>query len=141
MKTLAILLGEHPCIVNILFGPMTVHYREVLLYLTYTNHRHRYPTTLSNFGCCVSSSRSHIQILERMSLTELQTSYDNHSCSEFTKNTLPEELGTSYNVFRIYSVGCAIVFVILPNKRKHQNENKRYPNAFFSVVISLFVYA
>ena len=32
MKTLAILLGEHPCIVNILFGPMTVHYREVLLY-------------------------------------------------------------------------------------------------------------
>ena len=31
MKTLAILLGEHPCIVNILFGPMTVHYREVLL--------------------------------------------------------------------------------------------------------------
>ena len=33
MKTLAILLGEHPCIVNILFGPMTVHYREVLLYM------------------------------------------------------------------------------------------------------------
>ena len=32
MKTLAILLGEHPCIVNILFGPMTVQYREVLLY-------------------------------------------------------------------------------------------------------------
>ena len=32
MKTLAILLGEHPCIVNILFGPTTVHYREVLLY-------------------------------------------------------------------------------------------------------------
>ena len=32
MKTLAILLGEHPCIANILFGPMTVHYREVLLY-------------------------------------------------------------------------------------------------------------
>ena len=32
MKTLAILLDEHPCIVNILFGPMTVHYREVLLY-------------------------------------------------------------------------------------------------------------
>ena len=35
MKTLAILfndLGEHPCIVNILFGPMTVHNREVLLY-------------------------------------------------------------------------------------------------------------
>ena len=31
MKSLAILLGEHPCIVNILFGPMTVHYREVLL--------------------------------------------------------------------------------------------------------------
>ena len=28
MKTLAILLGEHPCIVNILFGPMTVHYIE-----------------------------------------------------------------------------------------------------------------
>ena len=33
MKTLAILLGEHPYIVNILFGPMTVHYREVLLYI------------------------------------------------------------------------------------------------------------
>ena len=33
MKTLVILLGEHPCIVNILFGPITVHYREVLLYL------------------------------------------------------------------------------------------------------------
>ena len=33
MKTLAILLGEHPCTVNILFGPMTVHYREVLLYI------------------------------------------------------------------------------------------------------------
>ena len=32
MKTLVILLGEHPCIVNILFGPTTVHYREVLLY-------------------------------------------------------------------------------------------------------------
>ena len=32
MKTLAILLAEHPCIVNILFGPMTVDYREVLLY-------------------------------------------------------------------------------------------------------------
>ena len=35
MKTLAILLGEHPCIVNILFGPMTVHYREVLLYFKF----------------------------------------------------------------------------------------------------------
>ena len=33
MKTLAILLGEHPCIVNSLFGPMTVHCREVLLYM------------------------------------------------------------------------------------------------------------
>ena len=32
MKTLAILLGEHPCTVNILFGPMAVHYREVVLY-------------------------------------------------------------------------------------------------------------
>ena len=32
MKTLAILLGEHPCIVNIVLGPVTVHYREVLLY-------------------------------------------------------------------------------------------------------------
>ena len=29
MKTLAILLGEHPCTVNILFGPMTVHYRPL----------------------------------------------------------------------------------------------------------------
>ena len=35
MKTLVNLLGEHPCrpIVNILLGPVTVHYREVLLYL------------------------------------------------------------------------------------------------------------
>ena len=41
MKTLAILLGEHSCIVNILFGPMTVHYREVLLY------------TLNNKNICI----------------------------------------------------------------------------------------
>ena len=27
------LLGEHPCIVNIFLGPVTVHYREVSLYL------------------------------------------------------------------------------------------------------------
>ena len=27
------LLGEHPCIVNICLGPVTVHYREVSLYL------------------------------------------------------------------------------------------------------------
>ena len=35
MKTLVNLLGEHPCrpIVNILLGPVTVHYRGVLLYL------------------------------------------------------------------------------------------------------------
>ena len=33
MKNLAILLAGHPCIVNILFGPMTVHYTEVLLYM------------------------------------------------------------------------------------------------------------
>ena len=33
MKTLAILFGEHPCIVNILFGPVTAHYREVLLFI------------------------------------------------------------------------------------------------------------
>ena len=33
IKTLAILLGEHPCIVNIFLGPLTVHYREVLLYM------------------------------------------------------------------------------------------------------------
>ena len=33
IKTMAILLGEHPCIVNILLGPVTVHYREVLLYI------------------------------------------------------------------------------------------------------------
>ena len=32
IKTLAILLGEHPCIVNVLLGPVTVHYREVLLF-------------------------------------------------------------------------------------------------------------
>ena len=31
MKTLANVLGEHPFIVNILLGPVTVHYREVLL--------------------------------------------------------------------------------------------------------------
>ena len=37
MKTLAILLGEHPCIVNVLFGPMTVHYIEVLLYVKLCN--------------------------------------------------------------------------------------------------------
>ena len=42
MKTLTILLGEHPCIVNILLGPMTVHYREVLLY--------SYITILGDFG-------------------------------------------------------------------------------------------
>ena len=33
MKTLAILLGEHLCTVNIVLGPRTVHYRAVLLYL------------------------------------------------------------------------------------------------------------
>ena len=33
MKTLVNILGEHPCIVNTLLGPVTVHYREVLLYL------------------------------------------------------------------------------------------------------------
>ena len=27
------LLGEHPCIVNIFLGPVTVHYREVSLYI------------------------------------------------------------------------------------------------------------
>ena len=32
MKTLVILLGEHLCIINVLLGPVTVHYREVLLY-------------------------------------------------------------------------------------------------------------
>ena len=32
IKTVAILLGEHPCIMNIFLGPVTVHYREVLLY-------------------------------------------------------------------------------------------------------------
>ena len=26
------LLGEHPCIENIFWGPVTVHYREVSLY-------------------------------------------------------------------------------------------------------------
>ena len=31
-QNLAILLGEHPCIMNIFLGPVTVHYREVLLY-------------------------------------------------------------------------------------------------------------
>ena len=30
------LLGEHPCIVNNLLGPETVHFREVLLYITYS---------------------------------------------------------------------------------------------------------
>ena len=33
IKTLAILLGEHPCIMNIFLGPVTVHYREVSLYI------------------------------------------------------------------------------------------------------------
>ena len=32
MKTLVNILGEHPCIVNVLLGPVTVHCREVLLY-------------------------------------------------------------------------------------------------------------
>ena len=36
MKTLVILLDEHPCIVNILLGPVTVHYGEVLLYVQMT---------------------------------------------------------------------------------------------------------
>ena len=27
------LLGEHPCIVNIFLGPVTVHYRQVSLYM------------------------------------------------------------------------------------------------------------
>ena len=36
MKTLANLLGEHRCIVNILLGPVTVHYIEVLLYTNVT---------------------------------------------------------------------------------------------------------
>ena len=31
-KNLAIIMGEHLCTVNILLGPRTVHYREVLLY-------------------------------------------------------------------------------------------------------------
>ena len=31
MDTLVNLLGEHPCIVNISLGPLTVHYREVCL--------------------------------------------------------------------------------------------------------------
>ena len=31
MKTLVNLLGEHPCIVNILLDPVTVHHREVSL--------------------------------------------------------------------------------------------------------------
>ena len=31
MDTLVILLGEHPHIVNILLGPLTVHNREGLL--------------------------------------------------------------------------------------------------------------
>ena len=31
METLVNLLGDHPCIVNIPLGPLTVHYREVLL--------------------------------------------------------------------------------------------------------------
>ena len=31
-KNISPLLGEHPRIVNILLGPVTVHYREVSLY-------------------------------------------------------------------------------------------------------------
>ena len=31
MEILVNLLGEHPCIVNIPLGPLTVHYREVSL--------------------------------------------------------------------------------------------------------------
>ena len=33
METLVNLLGEHLCIVNIPLGPLTVHCREVLLYV------------------------------------------------------------------------------------------------------------
>ena len=33
IKTLVNLLGEDPCIVNMLLGPVTVHYREVSLTL------------------------------------------------------------------------------------------------------------
>ena len=33
MKTLVKLLGEHLCTVNILLGPVTVHYRVVSLYV------------------------------------------------------------------------------------------------------------
>ena len=36
------LLGEHPCIVNICLGPLTVHYREVSLYVK----------SYSNVGAC-----------------------------------------------------------------------------------------
>ena len=36
MTTLVNLLGENPCIVNILLGPVTVHCIEVLLYISLT---------------------------------------------------------------------------------------------------------
>ena len=49
MKTLVILLGEHPCIVNVLLGPVTVHYREVLLYFECTVRTHRY--NYNNAAC------------------------------------------------------------------------------------------
>ena len=48
IKTVAILLGEHPCIMNIFLGPVTVHYREVLLY--YTMHVFNYLIGLPVIG-------------------------------------------------------------------------------------------
>ena len=47
IKTLAILLGEHPCIMNIFLGPVTVHYREVLLYIAFEDNLPKHFCTFS----------------------------------------------------------------------------------------------
>ena len=55
MKTLVNLLGEHLCIVNILLGPITVHYREVLLYInsgTSDVLKHMCDTWVTYMVCC-----------------------------------------------------------------------------------------
>ena len=42
------LLGEHPRIVNIFFGPVTVHYREVSLY---NKTKPAYSIRIFSMGC------------------------------------------------------------------------------------------
>ena len=44
------LLGEHLCIVNIFFGPVTVHYREVSLYQHMKYSYRRKPIVKRSYG-------------------------------------------------------------------------------------------